>query len=306
MKKLTAGIFAGILTIVGVNAAHADIASKAYVDKNFATKAALETTDTNVAGLTEKVGDATGGLVKDVADLQKDIDSLTGGSGSVANQIADALGDIKDGDGETITVKAALDTKQDKSTSDFMVGMSDGKWQALDADQQAALNSKITTSLVGKITTNESAIEAINNETNGILATSKAYTDALKNGAVKDNTDAISAMNTKIGTLPEGATDVVSMIEAVETAATDGVDEKLGDGFDKDNTVADALAGKADVNSEVAGSMITTNAAGQIVALNPTESQAGTYVLTATVADGKATYYWENITRGNGSVETEE
>ena len=39
MKKLTAGIFATLLAVVSVGAAHAEIASKGYVDQQVGTKA---------------------------------------------------------------------------------------------------------------------------------------------------------------------------------------------------------------------------------------------------------------------------
>ena len=48
---------------------------------------------------------------------------------------------------------------------------------------------------VTKSNANETAITAINDPSTGAVATSKAYTDALANGAVKTNTDAIAAIN---------------------------------------------------------------------------------------------------------------
>ena len=46
MKKLTAGIFATLLTVVTVGAANADIASKTYVDDQVGTKADASTVTT--------------------------------------------------------------------------------------------------------------------------------------------------------------------------------------------------------------------------------------------------------------------
>lgn len=48
---------------------------------------------------------------------------------------------------------------------------------------------------VTKSNANETAITAINDPSTGAVATSKAYTDTLANGAVKTNTDAIAAIN---------------------------------------------------------------------------------------------------------------
>lgn len=90
----------------------------------------------------------------------------------------------------------------------------------------------------GKVKANTEAIAAINNAETGILKQAKNYADgkdtaiaaakkagddaaaavtALKNGQVKTNADAITAINNKIGTIPEGKT----VAEAIEKAKTD-------------------------------------------------------------------------------------
>lgn len=92
----------------------------------------------------------------------------------------------------------------------------------------------------GKVKANADAIDAINNAETGILKQAKNYADGkdtaiaaakkagddaaaavttLKNGEVKANADAIDAINTKIGTIPEGKT-VAQAIEDAKTAAT--------------------------------------------------------------------------------------
>lgn len=90
----------------------------------------------------------------------------------------------------------------------------------------------------GQVKTNTDAIAAINNAETGILKQAKNYADGkdaaiaaakkagddaatavttLKNGEVKANADAIDAINTKIGTIPDGKT----VAEAIEKAKTD-------------------------------------------------------------------------------------
>ena len=92
----------------------------------------------------------------------------------------------------------------------------------------------------GKVKANTEAIAAINNAETGILKQAKDYADGkdtaiaaakkagddaaaavtdLKNGQVKTNADAITAINTKIGTIPDGKT-VAQAIEDAKTAAT--------------------------------------------------------------------------------------
>lgn len=92
----------------------------------------------------------------------------------------------------------------------------------------------------GKVKANADAIDAINNADTGILKQAKNYADgkdaaiaaakkagddaaaavtALKNGQVKNNADAITAINTKIGAIPADKT-VAQAIEDAKTAAT--------------------------------------------------------------------------------------
>lgn len=92
----------------------------------------------------------------------------------------------------------------------------------------------------GKVKANTDAIAAINNAETGILKQAKNYADgkdtaiaaakkagddaaaavtALETGKVKNNADAITAINTKIGAIPAGKT-VAQAIEDAKTAAT--------------------------------------------------------------------------------------
>lgn len=92
----------------------------------------------------------------------------------------------------------------------------------------------------GKVKTNTDAIAAINNAETGILKQAKTYADGkdaaisnakkagddaaaavktLEDGQVKTNTDAIAAVNTKLGAIPADKT-VAEAIEDAKTAAT--------------------------------------------------------------------------------------
>lgn len=126
----------------------------------------------------------------------------------------------------------------------------------------------------GKVKANTEAIAAINNAETGILKQAKNYADgkdtaiaaakkagddaaaavtALENGQVKTNADAITAINNKIGTIPEGKT----VAEAIEKAKTDATyDDKEVRGLIKSNTDAiDVLNGGDTVNGSVAKSV---------------------------------------------------
>lgn len=126
----------------------------------------------------------------------------------------------------------------------------------------------------GKVKANADAIAAINNAETGILKQAKDYADgkdtaiaaakkagddaaaavsALKTGKVQDNADAIDAINTKIGTIPDGKT-VAQAIEDAKTAATYNDTEVRG--LIKDNKDAiDVLNGGDTVNGSVAKSV---------------------------------------------------
>lgn len=98
----------------------------------------------------------------------------------------------------------------------------------------------VSTLETGKVKANTDAIAAINNAETGILKQAQNYADgkdtaiaaakkagddaaaavkALEDGKVKNNADAITAINTKIGTIPDGKT-VAQAIEDAKTAAT--------------------------------------------------------------------------------------
>lgn len=305
MKKLTAGIFAGILTIVTVNAADAAIASKAYVDQKDAVNA------TAITNLTTTVE----GHTTSITSLQEAVNNLSGdGTGSVADQIADALGNIPEGstvqaelakkadktaledvtkDGGTIdtkisaaqtTLNTEIAKKQDKSTADYAMGTQAGGWKALTADELGALQSGITSAGVTQITTNKTDIAGI---------------------------------NTKIGTVAEGKT-VVGLIDEAKNAAAGDVDTKLGDLGEGNNTVADALAkkqnmlngtnvketgnGNAIVSITAADGVVTATKGAVIPEVTKT-GQTGTYVLTATVTEsGVTNYMWESIERATAQT----
>lgn len=126
----------------------------------------------------------------------------------------------------------------------------------------------------GKIKANTEAIAAINNADTGILKKAKDYADgkdaaiaaakkagddadaavtALKNGQVKTNADAITAINNKIGTIPEGKT----VAEAIEKAKIDATyDDTEVKGLIKNNKDAiDVLKGGDTIEGSVAKSV---------------------------------------------------
>lgn len=293
MKKLTAGIFAGILTIVTVNAADAAIASKAYVDaQDKVNTTAITNLTTTVEGHTTSIG-----------SLQEAVNNLSGdGTGSVADQIADALGDIPEGS----TVQAELEKKANKADLGTMAAKN-----AEDYSTTAQMNA----ALANKLDTSKATVAA---DANYIKSGDGVATNlGLLDTQVKGNADSISGINTKIGTVAEGKT-VVGLIDEAKNAAAGDVDIKLGDLGEGNNTVADALAKKQNmlngtnvketgngnaIVSITAADGVVTATKGAVIPEVTTTGQTGTYVLTATVTEsGVTNYMWESIERATAQT----
>ena len=170
-----------------------------------------ETTDGNtIADVRRYVDAKTKGIASDVK-LSELSDKVTANSTSIKD-IQDSLAD-----GGSVSNKIA-----------------DAKKAGTDAA------AAVTTLENGKVKDNADAIDAINNAETGILKQAKDYADgkdaaisnakkagddaaaavkALEDGQVKTNTDAISAINTKLGAIPADKT-VAEAIEDAKTAAT--------------------------------------------------------------------------------------
>ena len=90
MKKLTAGIFTVLMGLVSVNAADAAVASKGYVTQEINK---VNTKVGTVAFTADSIKEQTN-LTGAVEKLAGDLSSLSGGQGSVADQISNALKEV--------------------------------------------------------------------------------------------------------------------------------------------------------------------------------------------------------------------
>lgn len=93
----------------------------------------------------------------------------------------------------------------------------------LKAELQAEIDADVKALADGAVKANTEAIAAINDTTKGILATAKAYTDTLANGAVAANTAAVAANTAAIAAI----NDVEDGILAIAKAYTDEVKDAL-------------------------------------------------------------------------------
>ena len=141
----------------------------------------------------------------------------TTNTASLKSRIGKAEGDISQLGTQISTLSS---DSQVKSTADYQVGKQGGGWTTLDTNQVAAINSGATSALVGKISTNEAAINTLNGSGAGSVANSIANaltsysTTAQMNAALADKAD-----KTTIGTVPENST-VMAEIAKAQNAAT--------------------------------------------------------------------------------------
>ena len=111
------------------------------------------------------------------------------------------------------------------------------------------------TAIQDAIKANEDAIKAINDPNTGILVTAKAYTDekvkALADGAVKDNADAIDALEGRADALEGRATDLEGRADDLETTVNrlDGNAEVAG------SVKAQIAAAKTELEGKITNSM---------------------------------------------------
>lgn len=187
------------------------VAKSAYDTKMTALEKADRDNATAISNLSTLVGTIPEGVGADtvIAYINKKTEGIatSGNLEALANRVTTAERDIDNlqsaiGEGGSVTVAIA-----------------DAKKAGTDAA------SAVDALEAGQVKTNKEAIEAINNETTGILAQAKSYADgkntaitAAKNAADAAQAD-VNALETKVGTVPENKT-VVQMIEEAKAAAT--------------------------------------------------------------------------------------
>ena len=202
---------------------------------------------------------ASGDLASDVANLQTQVGNLTKAVGSAAAEGTEASGlykliaDVRryvDAKTKVLASDAKLTELSNKVTANtnsiatINTSLAEGGSvsNAIADAKKAGTDAATAVSALetGKVKANTEAIAAINNAETGILKQAQTYADSkdaaiaaakkagddaaaavttLKNGEVKANADAIDAINTKIGTIPDGKT-VAQAIEDAKTAAT--------------------------------------------------------------------------------------
>lgn len=227
---------------------------------NVATVSTVNTAKSDLIGDISAEATTTDGNT--IADVRRYVDAKTAGIAS-----DEALSQLSNKVTANTNSIAAINTSLADGGS-VSNAIADAKKAGTDAA------TAVSTLENGKVKDNTDAIAAINNADTGILKQAKDYADgkdtaiaaakkagddaaaavkALEDGKVKNNADAITAINNKIGTIPDGKT-VAQAIEDAKTAAT--YDDKEVRGLIKSNKDAiDVLNGGDTISGSVAKSV---------------------------------------------------
>lgn len=227
---------------------------------NVATVSTVNTAKSDLIGDTSAEATTTDGNT--IADVRRYVDAKTEGVASDA-KLTELSNKVTANTNSIETINTSLAEGGSVSNA-----IADAKKAGTDAA------TAVSTLENGKVKANTDAIAAINNAETGILKQAKNYADgkdtaiaaakkagddaaaavtALKNGEVKVNAEAITAINTKIGTIPDGKT-VAQAIEDAKAAAT--YDDTEVKGLIKNNKDAiDVLKGGDTIEGSVAKSV---------------------------------------------------
>lgn len=227
---------------------------------NVATVSTVNTAKSDLIGDTSAEAATTDGNT--IADVRRYVDAKTKGVASDA-KLTELSNKVTANTNSIATINSSLAEGGSVSNA-----IADAKKAGTDAA------TAVSTLETGKVKANTEAIAAINNAETGILKQAKDYADGkdtaiaaakkagddaaaavttLKNGEVKNNADAITAINNKIGAIPADKT-VAQAIEDAKAAATYNDTEVRG--LIKNNKDAiDVLKGGDTIEGSVAKSV---------------------------------------------------
>ena len=298
MKKLTAGIFATLLAVVSVGAAHAEIASKGYVDQQVGTKADAATVSSlqgTVSGHTTQIGtinDTIGGygdIVTHDASEFATTGALTSGLAGKLDTTGTAARATADADGNAITTTYA--TKAEIAD--------------LATDENLALKQDKTDNTLE--TTSKTVVGAIN-EVRGTANTASSTATAAQSAASAAQADATQAL--------EDAATAQSAAKAAQTAAdsklpTATYNTQVGtvSATNMGTTASTVVTAIKEVAGEASTAQSTATAAQQTATQAQQTANAAIPAPTAACADpdnkcvlvsaGAGNYSWEVIARGS-------
>lgn len=274
MKKLTAGIFATLLAVVSVGAAHAEIASKGYVDQQVGTKADAATVSSlqgTVSGHTSQIGtinDTIGGYGDIVTHKASEFaTSAQGAKADTAVQPAD-ITNVERTTNKTTTLSA--------ESTDAQYPSAKAVYDTIQAETSDIASSGDLSALTTRVGTLEtaSATHATKTELAGKQdKIAGAQLEALNSGITADKVEAYDGYATQIS----GKLDAATADGKYAAKSTEGV-----------ASTASTNAQSALTNIGTLTNLTTEAKTNTVAAINEVASEAAAAQTTATAAQGAA------------------
>ena len=289
MKKLTAGIFATLLAVVSVSAAHAEIASKGYVDQQVGTKADAATVSSlqgTVSGHTTQIGtinDTIGGYGDIVThDADEFATSAQGAKADTAVQPAD-ITNVERTTNKTTTLSG--------TSTDAQYPSAKAVWDTIQAETSDIASSGDLSALTTRVGTLEtaSATHATKTELAGKQdKIAGAQLEALNSGITADKVEAYDGYAAQIS----GKLDTATADGKYAAKSTEGV-----------ANTASTNAQTALTNIGTLTNLTTEAKTNTVVAINEVASEAAAAASAASAADTKAGQAQSAATAAQGDVD---
>lgn len=316
MKKLTAGIFATLLAVVSVGAAHAEIASKGYVDQQVGTKADAATVTTlqgTVSGHTTQIGtinETIGGYGDIVThDASEFATSAQGAKADTAVQPA-AIANVERTTNKTTTLSA--------ESTDAQYPSAKAVYDTIQAETEGIASSGDLDALGTRVTTAEGEIDTLQTQMAGKANTADlgdlATLDAVGSAQITDGSVATADIADKAVTEAKLSDTVNASLDKADTAlqATDLAEYVTKEAADAAyaDIATETTASTASTNAQTAltniGTLtnLTTEAkTNTVVAINEVATEAAAAASAASAADTKAGQAQSAATAAQGEVD---
>ena len=314
MKKLTAGIFASLLAVVATGAAHAEIASKDYVDDHVGT---VQTAVTEVEGEVSTLSSTVAGHTTEIGKKADKATTLAGygiTDGATKTELTSGLAGKVD--------NADIADMQVKTNMVKTAGWADGKTDDTKYPSAAAVNDAITAAT--KDIASSTTVKQIQTD----LDAAELEIDSLQTdvSAKQDRNMGAGAANHIVttdgtGNITSSATIEAAKVDGLSMVATTGAYDDLtgtptlGALAAKDtvatadidnNAVTTAKIGNAQVTAEKIASGVIPSVSTQLTTGNAAAAQAGAVAdALAKKADSSALANYVTTTTANSTYQTQ-
>lgn len=316
MKKLTAGIFATLLAVVSVGAAHAEIASKGYVDQQVGTKADAATVSSlqgTVSGHTSQIdtiNDTIGGYGDIVTHAVSEFaTSAQGAKADTAVQPA-AIANVERTTNKTTTLSA--------ESTDAQYPSAKAVYDTIQAETSDIASSGDLSALTTRVTTAEGEIDTLQTDMAGKANTADlgdlATLNAVGSAQITDGSVATGDIADKAVTEAKLSDTVNASLDKADTALqaaalADYVTKTAADAAYAD-IATEGVASTASTNAQTAltniGTLtnLTTEAkTNTVAAINEVATEAAAAASAASAADTKAGQAQSAATAAQGDVD---